>query len=131
MRYQTERSGHDTFVIMICLVCVFISASSLLGLRLYASSLENRVANAVSKIERCKDENALLERKCATLFSPSSVYKYAQEHLNMAVDTESPVIYVDAGAVAMAKAGSETVKSAEIRMLDRYNPFVKKAHAKN
>jgi len=131
MRYQTDRSKHDTFIIMVCLLGVFVSASSLLGLRLYASSLESRVANAVSRIEKCKGENEQMERKCAMLLSPSSVYKYAQENLNMSVAEESPVIYVDAGAASMAKAGNGAMRSAEISAFERYNPFVNKAHAKN
>jgi len=131
MRYQEDRSSCNTFFIMICLVGVFISAGSLLGLRLYATSLESRVANTAAKIEKCKDQNALMERKCAMLLSPANVYNYAQEHLNMTIAEETPVVYVDAETVAVAKSGAQSVKTAEISAFERFNPFVNKAHAKD
>ena len=127
---HTEDKTVNTVAILICLLSVFISAGALLGLRLYASNLESRVASASKKLEAYKDENTLLERRRTDLLSPTNVYTYAQEQLGMNSVAETPVIHVDANSVDMAKAMVNSVESSGVVALDRVNPFVKKAYAK-
>lgn len=128
MRYTEDRATNPT-AILFCLLSVFLSAGALLGLRLYASNLEGRVADASRKIEAYKDQNTLMERRRTDLLSPTNVYTYAQEHLNMNSVAETPVIHVDARSVDMAKAMINSVESNGAVALDRVNPFVKKAYA--
>ncbi len=130
MRCAEAKNATNVTAILFCLITVFVFAVALLVLRLYALNLESRVAAAAGKIEACKNQNTLLERRCADLLSPTNVYTFARDRLNMKSSDEAAVIHIDASAVAMAKGGVTPSEGGAMVALARFNPFVNKAHAK-
>ena len=131
MRCNEEERGVNTPAILFCFLSVFLSAVLLLMLRLYSANLECRAAETAGKIEVCRNQNALMERRCGELLSAENVYAYAIEHLNMTSSADAPVIYVDSGSVTAAKASVNPSADSGSRFFDQFNPFVNKAHAKN
>lgn len=131
MRCEEGARGANVTVLLVCFLSVFVSAGLLLSFRLHAAGLESRMAETIGKIETCRTENVLMERKCTNLLSSDNVYVYAKEHFNMEIAPAESVIYVDAGDVTAARVSVASSAASEPSVFDRFNPFLKQAHANN
>jgi len=136
MRYreysrEEESANTHSSLFIICFLCVFLCAAALGTLRLYGLYREHRISETANKIEMCKEENMVMARHYSELLSPARIYSYARENLSMNNEAEAQTIHVDQHAVLVAKASVNPQENTNAGLLDYFNPFVKKAHAKN
>lgn len=134
MRYAEEKHASNKSrspLFILCFLVVFVCAASLGSLRLYGIYLEHMVAETSGKIEECHAQQKVMMRQYSELLSPERVCDYAKDSLNMGGDAQVKTIYIDAGAVSTAKAAANPVAASNAGILESFNPFVNKAHAKN
>lgn len=133
MRYQECR--HDTkkphsLLFVISFLCVFFCAVALGTLRLYGVYLEHRIFEIAARIEDCREENQALSRRCSELLSPLRICNCARDELGMETAEHVATVRIDNEAPVLAKKAAKKQETAK-SLLDRYNPFVDKAHAEN
>ncbi len=125
---QTNEEAHSK-LLFLSLFFVFVSAICLGSLRLYGLYIDHRISETVASIERCQEKNQKLSQVHAELLAPARIYSYAREKLGM-VNGENPqIVQIDMNVVAVASAKTNVVR--EEGLIERLNPFVKSAHAKN
>lgn len=128
-RHETKKAHSSLFVLSF--LGVFLCAAALGTIRLYGLYLEHRISETTAKIETCRDQNMSLSRRYQELLAPARIYSYARESLGMVNADHVTTIKVDEKAVMTAKASVQPVTVADAGLLEDFNPFVNKAHAKN
>lgn len=117
-------------IYIVTFVIIFICCSVLLSLRLYALNIEHKIAETSGELQVYREKNITLVNECSKVMSPAKVYCYARKELGMSAPESEPVIYLDNSVVLVAKNNGAVV--AENRhFASKFNPFVKRAHAKN
>lgn len=128
-RHESEKSHSSLFII--CFLSVFMCAAALGTLRLYGLYLEHRISETAGRIELCKERNLQMSREYSELLSPAKIYSYAREELGMTNAENVQTIRVDGSEVMMAQTVVYPAEVEESGFLERINPFVNTAHAKN
>lgn len=118
-------------MLVFCLISLFICAAALGTLRLYGLYLEHRISETSAKIEACTEQNLVMSRRCSEMFSPARVYSYARQNLGMMNAENVQTIKVDKRVLMASVAAANPPAPVNAGLRDFFDPFVKKAHAKN
>lgn len=127
--YQHANEETHSKLLFLSLFFVFASAICLGSLRLYGLYIDHRISETVASIERCQERNQKLSQTHAELLAPARIYSYAREKLGMVNSENLKIVKIDMNVVAIAKANTNEMR--EEGLIERLNPFVKSAHAKN
>ena len=128
-RHETRKAHSSLFVISF--LSVFICAAALGTIRLYGLYLEHRISETTANVESCREQNLSLSRQYQELLAPARIYSYARENLGMVNADNVATIKLDAHAIVTDRALTQPAPKAEAGLLEAFNPFVNKAHAKN
>lgn len=128
-RHETTKPHSSLFVLSF--FCVFVCAALLASLRLYGLYLEHRISQTTARIEQYQEDNLEMSRRFSELLSPARIYSYAREELGM-MNAEN-IITVQLADASIKAGSAETLQVANsgAAILDYFNPFVNRAHAKN
>lgn len=128
-RHETKKAHSTLFVLSF--LGVFLCASALGTIRLYGLYLEHRISEATANVESCREQNLSLARRYQELLAPARIYSYARENLGMVNADKVATIKLDEKAVLTARASTQNAPQETAGLLEAFNPFVNKAHAKN
>lgn len=128
-RHETTKPHSSLFVLSF--FCVFVCAALLASLRLYGLYLEHRISQTTTRIEQYREDNLEMSRRFSELLSPAKIYGYAREELGM-MNAEN-IVTVRLADPSIKTEPAETIQVANsgTAILDYFNPFVNRAHAKN
>ena len=108
---------------------VFLCAISLGSLRLYGLYIDHRISETATSIEKCRESNLKLSQTHSELLAPARIYSFARERLGMVNNDAQKVVKIETRVLTMAK--TKAVPTQQEGLMERLNPFVKSAHARN